>query len=342
MSAKPILAITMGDPAGIGPEVALKALEHPEVWEICRPVVIGDARRLAEAAQVVHSRLPVRGVRSVSELGEQESALDSQNRVYVLDLANVEPGLPLGRVSRAAGRAAYEYIEQAVRLALSGEAAAVVTGPLNKEALHAAGLKFAGHTEILADLCGVKGTVMMLVAGALRVSHVSTHVSLRQAIERVTVERILHVVRLTHAAVAPLRVVPAEPRIAVAGINPHAGESGLFGSEEQEIIVPAVVQARAEGFDVRGPIPPDTVFYRAGQGEFDAVIAMYHDQGHIPVKLAGFADGVNVTLGLPIIRTSVDHGTAFDIVGTGRADERSMLAALRLAAQMASQRNANG
>jgi len=323
MSAKPILAITMGDPAGIGPEVALKALEHPEVWEICRPVVIGDARRLAEAAQVVHSRLPVRGVRSVSELGEQESALDSQNRVYVLDLA-------------------YEYIEQAVRLALSGEAAAVVTGPLNKEALHAAGLKFAGHTEILADLCGVKGTVMMLVAGALRVSHVSTHVSLRQAIERVTVERILHVVRLTHAAVAPLRVVPAEPRIAVAGINPHAGESGLFGSEEQEIIVPAVVQARAEGFDVRGPIPPDTVFYRAGQGEFDAVIAMYHDQGHIPVKLAGFADGVNVTLGLPIIRTSVDHGTAFDIVGTGRADERSMLAALRLAAQMASQRNANG
>ena len=336
MSAKPVLAITMGDPAGIGPEVTLKALEHPEVWEICRPVVIGDARRLAEAARVVHSRLPVRGVQSVSELGEQESA------VYVLDLANVEPGLPLGRVSPAAGRAAYEYIEHAVRLALSGEAAAVVTGPLNKEALHAAGLKFAGHTEILADLCGVKGTVMMLVAGALRVSHVSTHVSLRQAIERVTVERILHVVRLTHAAVASLRVVPAEPRIAVAGLNPHAGESGLFGSEEQEIIEPAVSRARSEGFDVRGPVPPDTVFYRAGQGEFDAVIAMYHDQGHIPVKLAGFAEGVNVTLGLPIIRTSVDHGTAFDIVGTGRADERSMLAALRLAAQMASQRNANG
>jgi 4-phospho-D-threonate 3-dehydrogenase / 4-phospho-D-erythronate 3-dehydrogenase len=342
MNARPILVITMGDPAGIGPEVVVKALGHPELYEILRPVVVGDARRLAQAAAVVGSSTPMRRVRVLSELAADGSPDLPESSLGVIDLANVEPDLPLGKVSAAAGRAAYDYIERAVRLALSGEAAAVVTGPLNKEALAAAGLKHAGHTEILADLCGVRGTVMMLVAGALRVSHVSTHISLRQAIERMTVERILHVVRLTHAAVVPLLATPSAPRIALAGLNPHAGESGLFGSEEQEIIGPAVSQAREQGYDVRGPVAPDTIFYRALRGEFDAVVAMYHDQGHIPVKLAGFADGVNVTLGLPIIRTSVDHGTAFDIVGTGRADERSMLAALRLAAQMAAQRNANG
>jgi 4-hydroxythreonine-4-phosphate dehydrogenase len=257
----------------------------------------------------------------------------SGESVDVLDLANVDADrLERGQVSPEAGQAAYEYIQRAVRLALEGEAAGVVTAPINKEALHAAGVPYAGHTEMLAALCGVKDVAMLLVSGKLRVSHVSTHVSLRQAVERVNVERIMQVVGLTHEALR--RTGLATPRIALAGLNPHAGEGGLFGNEESDIISPAVEAARAEGMDVAGPYPPDSVFLRASQGEFDAVVAMYHDQGHIPIKLLGFYEGVNVTLGLPIVRTSVDHGTAFDIVGTGRADERSLVAALRLAAQM--------
>ena len=326
-SQRPLLAITMGDPAGVGPEVIAKALEHPEVWQVCRPVVVGDAAWMEEARRLVGARRPVQALRSVAEAGLGE-------KLGVLDLANVDASrLARGQVSGEAGQAAYEFIQRAVRLALEGDVAGVVTAPINKEALHAAGLAYAGHTEILASLCGAKGVAMMLVAGRLRVSHVSTHVSLKQATERVTVERILQVVRLTHQAL--LRLEPGTPRIAVAGLNPHAGEGGLFGEEEQQVIEPAVKAAQAAGMDVRGPFPPDSVFLRASQGEFSAVIAMYHDQGHIPVKLLGFYEGVNVTLGLPIVRTSVDHGTAFDIVGTGRADERSLLAALRLAAQLA-------
>jgi 4-hydroxythreonine-4-phosphate dehydrogenase len=251
----------------------------------------------------------------------------------VLDLANVDAGrLVRGRVSPEAGQAAADYIRRAVGLALEGQVAAVVTAPINKEALHAAGVPYAGHTEMLAALCGATDVAMLLVSGKLRVSHVSTHVSLRQAVERVSVERISRVADLTHQALK--RMGFAAPRIALAGLNPHAGEGGLFGTEEAEIIGPAAETGRAAGMDVTGPYPPDSIFLRASQGEFDAVIAMYHDQGHIPIKLLGFYEGVNVTLGLPIIRTSVDHGTAFDIVGTGRADERSLVAALRLAAQM--------
>ena len=326
-SQRPLLAITMGDPAGVGPEVIAKALEHPEVWQVCRPVVVGDAAWMEEARRLVGARRPVQALRSVAEAGLGE-------KLGVLDLANVDASrLARGQVSGEAGQAAYEFIQRAVHLALEGAVAGVVTAPVNKEALHAAGLAYAGHTEILASLSGAKGVAMMLVAGRLRVSHVSTHVSLKQATERVTVERILQVVRLTHQAL--LRLEPGTPRIAVAGLNPHAGEGGLFGEEEQQVIEPAVKAAQAAGMDVRGPFPPDSVFLRASQGEFSAVIAMYHDQGHIPVKLLGFYEGVNVTLGLPIVRTSVDHGTAFDIVGTGRADERSLLAALRLATQLA-------
>jgi 4-hydroxythreonine-4-phosphate dehydrogenase len=324
---RPWLAITMGDPAGVGPEVITKALEHPAVWQVCRPLVVGDGHWLQEAARLVGSRRPLHTVQAVAEEGPGQS-------VPVLDLANVDADrLIRGQVSPQAGQAAYEYIRQAVGLALRGEVAGVVTGPINKEALHAAGIRYAGHTEILADLCAAKGVAMMLVAGQLRVSHVSTHLSLQEALVKVTVERILRVAHLTHTALARLQI--AEPRIAVAGLNPHAGEGGLFGSEEQDIIRPAVETAQALGCNVLGPFPPDSVFLRASQGEFDAVIAMYHDQGHIPVKMLGFYEGVNVTLGLPIIRTSVDHGTAFDIVGTGQADERSLVAALHLAAQMA-------
>ncbi len=323
---RPVLAVTMGDPAGVGPEVIVKALECSEVWDICRPVVVGDARWLEEARRIVGTQRPVRALDAISQAGSGES-------VDVLDLANVNAGrLERGRVSPEAGQAAYEYIHRAVRLALEGEAAGVVTAPINKEALHAAGVPYAGHTEMLAALCAAKDVAMLLVSGKLWVSHVSTHVSLRQAVERVNVERIIRVIGLTHEALR--RMGLGTPRIALAGLNPHAGEGGLFGNEEADIISPAAEAARAEGMDVTGPYPPDSIFLRASQGEFDAVIAMYHDQGHIPIKLLGFYEGVNVTLGLPIVRTSVDHGTAFDIVGTGRADERSLVAALRLAAQM--------
>lgn len=326
MPNKPVLAITMGDPAGVGPEVIVKALEHDAVWQACRPVVIGDARWMTDAARIVGTKRTVRAVTSVFEAGARDS-------IDVLDLANVPTDFVRGKVSAAGGRAAYEYIERAVQLALNHQANAIVTAPLNKEALHAAGKMFAGHTEILAELCGVKGTVMMLTCPRLRVSHVSTHVSLREALARVTTERVMRVIQLTHDALVQMGI--AAPRLAVAGLNPHAGESGLFGNEEEKIIAPAIHAAQHAGIDARGPFPPDTIFWRATQGEFDAVIAMYHDQGHIPMKLLGFFDGVNVTLGLPIIRTSVDHGTAFDIAGTGRADERSMIAAILLAAQMA-------
>lgn len=323
---KPVLAITMGDPAGVGPEVIVKALEHDQVWQACRPVVIGDARWMIEAAHIVGTKRAVQAVTSILDAG-------AHNSMDVLDLANVPKDFVRGQVSAAGGRAAYEYIERAVRLALNHQADAIVTAPLNKEALHAAGKMFAGHTEILAELCGVKGTVMMLTCPRLRVSHVSTHVSLREALTRVTTERVMRVIQLTHDALVRMGI--AAPRLAVAGLNPHAGENGLFGNEEEKIIAPAIQAAQHVGIDARGPFPPDTIFWRATQGEFDAVIAMYHDQGHIPMKLLGFFDGVNVTLGLPIIRTSVDHGTAFDIAGTGRADERSMVAAILLAAQMA-------
>jgi 4-hydroxythreonine-4-phosphate dehydrogenase len=289
---RPVLAVTMGDPAGVGPEVIVKALERSEVWDVCRPVVVGDARWLEEARRIVGTQRPVRALDAIGQAGGGES-------VDVLDLANVDADrLERGQISPEAGRAAYEYIQRAVRLALEGEAAGVVTAPINKEALHAAGVPYAGHTEMLAALCAAKDVAMLLVSGKLWVSHVSTHVSLRQAVERVNVERIIRVAGLTHEALT------------------------------------AADAARAEGMDVTGPYPPDSIFLRASQGEFDAVIAMYHDQGHIPIKLLGFYEGVNVTLGLPIVRTSVDHGTAFDIVGTGRADERSLVAALRLAAQM--------
>jgi len=323
---RPLLAITMGDPAGVGPEVIAKALDRSEVWDVCRPVVVGDARWMEQAKRMVGSSRPIRALETPAELEGSEF-------LPVLDMANVDADrLVRGRVSAEAGQAARDYIQHAVQLALKDEVAAVVTAPINKEALHAAGVAYAGHTEMLAALCGVTDVAMMLVSGKLRVSHVSTHVSLHQAVERVSAERIMRVAGLTHEAL--MRMGLAAPRIAVAGLNPHAGEGGLFGNEEAEIIGPAVETARAQSMDVSGPYPPDSIFLRASQGEFDAVIAMYHDQGHIPIKLLGFYEGVNVTLGLPIIRTSVDHGTAFDIAGTGRADERSLVAALRLAARM--------
>ncbi len=326
--SRPVLGITMGDPAGAGPEIIVQALALPEVQAACRPLVIGDAGVIARAARIMNSSLQVSPVHSVAEARFQPETID------VLDLHDVDlEGLPWGKVNAMAGRAAYEAVAKSMELALAGEIDAIVTSALNKEALHLAGYDFPGHTEILATLSGVDSVTMMLVAGNFRVTHVSTHVSLRRAIELVKQQRILDVIRLTQEAVSRLGI--PTPRIAVAGLNPHSSEGGLFGDEEALEITPAVEAARAQGLNVVGPIPPDTVFHRMKQGQFDAVVAMYHDQGHIPTKVLAFDEGVNVTLGLPIIRTSVDHGTAFDIAGKGIARPGSLVAAIMLAARMA-------
>jgi len=325
---KPILGVTMGDPSGSGTEILVKALTTPEVRAICRPIVVGDAATMRQAARIVGSDVPVRSVERVSDASHDDNVIE------VVDLHNVDlAALQYGKVQAMSGEAAYQYIEKAVNLARAGEIAAVVTSAINKESLNLAGHHFAGHTEILAHLCGVKSVAMLLVAGNFRVSHVSTHCSLKEAIERAKKPRIMDVIRLTDEAVRRLGI--PRPRLAVAGLNPHSGEGGLFGDEEILEITPAVEAAKAEGFDVVGPVPPDTVFFRMTEGQYDAVVAMYHDQGHIPTKVLAFDTGVNVTLGLPIIRTSVDHGTVFGKAGKGTARPVSMIAALTLAAQMA-------
>ncbi|MFQ5881852.1 MAG: 4-hydroxythreonine-4-phosphate dehydrogenase PdxA [Candidatus Methylomirabilales bacterium] len=321
----------MGDPAGIGPEIILKALSREAVYRQAVPVVIGDGAILGRARGYVGTAIGIRRIGSPAE------ATGRFGQVEVLDLRNidVETCAP-GVLSAEAGRAAVEYVLKAIDLTLAGELDGVVTAPLNKEAMHLAGYRFAGHTEIFAKRTGSQSHAMMLVAGRLRVLHVSTHIPLREACDWVKKERVLQVIRLARQVGGVLGM--QRPRIAVAGLNPHAGEHGLFGREELEEIAPAVAAARADGIDAAGPLPADTVFYRASRGEFDFVVAMYHDQGHIPVKLCGFDRGINVTVGLPIIRTSVDHGTAFDIAGKGTADPRSLLEAIRWAIRMAQHR----
>jgi 4-hydroxythreonine-4-phosphate dehydrogenase len=328
---EPILAITMGDPGGIGPEIIAKALAHADVYERSRPLVIGERRAMEAAVRITGGPLEIRPVDGTlsDDVGMHPGTID------LLDLANIDiEQLGRARVCPEVGRAAYEYLERASQLALDGQVGAIVTAPLNKEALAEAGWVGVGHTELLARFAGVpdKSVAMMLASNRLRVVHVSTHVSLRRAIELVTPERIITAAQLAGAAARD--IVGREPHLAVAGLNPHAGEHGLFGSEEEEFIEPAISALRAEGWQVSGPVSPDTVFLRAAAGDFDAVIAMYHDQGHIPSKFAGFDDTVNVTLGLPIVRTSVDHGTAYDIAGTGKANEANLLAAIELGAQM--------
>lgn len=324
----PLLAITMGDPAGTGPEIITKALAAPELRALCRPLVVGDAATLARAATFTGVSL------RVNALDTPDAATFAADAIDVLDRRNVDLArLQLGRIAPEAGRAAYDYIQAATELTLAGRAGAVVTSAINKAALNQAGYHFDGHTGLLAELCRAPGATMMLVADRLRVSHVSTHVPLRVAIERVRPERILKVLQLTHDAIRRLGV--AAPRLAVAGLNPHAGENGLFGDDEAKYIAPAIAEARQRGLDVHGPFPGDTIFFRTLQGEFDAAVAMYHDQGHVAAKMLGIWRGVNVTLGLPIIRTSVEHGTNFDMAGTGKSDPRSLVEAIKLAATMA-------
>jgi 4-phospho-D-threonate 3-dehydrogenase / 4-phospho-D-erythronate 3-dehydrogenase len=327
---KPIIAITMGDAAGVGPEVIIKSLAHPEVYAQCRPLVIGDAQRLKEAAHLTQSVLSVRSL-SADEVGDAKFQLGVADCV---DLKLIPFDLPWGRLSTQAGDAAYQYLAVAARLALAGKVAAICTAPLNKEALQAAGHKFPGHTELLAHLTGTPEVSMMLTTPKMKVLHVTTHIGLIDAIAKIEPALVERTIARGHAALEKTGIL--NPRIGVCGINPHAGENGLFGyGEEEQKIAPAIAACRERGWNVEGPLPADTLFYRAQRGDFDLVVAMYHDQGHGPVKVLGLESGVNITIGLPVVRTSVDHGTAFDIAGTGQADERSMLEAIRQAVELA-------
>jgi 4-phospho-D-threonate 3-dehydrogenase / 4-phospho-D-erythronate 3-dehydrogenase len=327
---KPIIAITMGDGAGVGPEIIMKAASHAEIHKLCCLLVIGDADRLRTAGTIVGTQLVVRSV--------PESHLESVNFtagiVNCVDLKLLPANLPWGKLSREAGEAAYRYLELAARLAMERQVAAICTAPLNKEALQAAGHKFPGHTELLASLTGTPEVSMMLTTPKLKVLHVTTHIGLIDAIARIEPGLVERTIARGHDALERSGI--ANPHIGVCGINPHAGENGLFGhGEEEEKIVPAIEACRRRGWNVEGPLPADTLFYRAQRGDFDLVIAMYHDQGHGPVKVLGLESGVNITIGLPVVRTSVDHGTAFDIAGSGRADERSLIEAIHQALQLA-------
>lgn len=323
----PIVLITMGDPTGVGPEVVAKSLSRQSVLTRLRPLVIGSAHRLAEGARLTGAAIQVRAVSRGDDARFEPGVIDC------LDLAVVPEDLPFGRLSAIAGEAAYRFIEKAAELCQAGFSHAICTAPLNKEALHAAGHKFPGHTELLAHLSHTSEVSMMLVAPRLRVIHVTTHIGILDAVQRIEPGLVERTILRGHDVLR--RAGIHSPRIAVCGINPHAGENGLFGrGEEGEKIAPAITATRMRGIDVQGPLPADTLFFRATRGDFDLVVAMYHDQGHGPVKVLGLDAGVNVTVGLPFVRTSVDHGTAFDIAGKGTAEDGSMVEALRLAADL--------
>jgi 4-hydroxythreonine-4-phosphate dehydrogenase len=338
MTKTPILGLTMGDPAGVGPEIILKSLRDLAPREAAGEfalVVIGTASCMADAAKRLDMPVTI--------------AADTGGwpKIRLIEAASTDAAIAPGQLSAEAGRLAFAAIERSVRLALDGEIDAIVTAPINKEALNRAGYTYPGHTEILAELTRSKGSCMMLAHDRLKVTHVSTHVALADVPKRVTPERLRHVFTLTHEALLDLGI--AKPRIGVCALNPHAGEGGLFGREDQDIILPVIEEFRARGIAIDGPVPGDTVYVKALAGQFDAVVAMYHDQGHVAVKTLGFAmdpqtglmsslSGVNVTLGLPIIRTSVDHGTAFDIAGKGIANAASMVEAIEFAATMVTAR----
>jgi len=330
----PIIGITMGDAAGVGPEIIVKSLGHSELYDRCRPLVVGDAERLCQAGRIIRSKIAINAIDDVSNAKFAFGIADC------VDLKLIPEGLPWGQLSPICGDAAYQYLARTVELARTGQIDAICTAPLNKEALHAAGHIFPGHTEILAYLTGTPEVSMMLSTPGLKVIHVTAHMGLIDAIAAIEAGLVERTIVRAHDALT--REGIKHPRVGVCGINPHAGEHGLFGHGEEEVkIEPAVRACQARGWDVQGPLPADTLFFRAARGDFDIVVAMYHDQGHGPVKVLGIEAGVNITVGLPVIRTSVDHGTAFDIAGTGKADERSMLAALKQAAELAPQANAN-
>jgi 4-hydroxythreonine-4-phosphate dehydrogenase len=328
---KPIIAITMGDPAGVGPELTVRALISEEIHRLCRPLVVGDARVLSRANPMPDTPLVVQPIATTADARFERGTID------VLDLANVEwVRLEVGKVSALAGRAAVEYVVRAVELAQAKEIDAIVTGPINKEAINLAGYDYVGHTELLADLTKTNRCTTMLIAGCLRVTHVTRHVPLSEVAALITRDRVLETIAVTAEGLRQFRI--EHPRLGVAALNPHGGEGGLLGQEETEAIAPAVEETRKMGIDARGPYPADSIFFRAIAGEFDAVVAMYHDQGHIPVKVHDFEGSYTVTLGLPVVRTSVDHGTAFDIAWRGLASPRSMIEATKCAAEIVARR----
>jgi len=312
----------MGDPCGIGPEIIAKL--YADATPLPSTLVLGDAGLIKRAIQLL--ALPL----SLNVIDSPEEFQITPNTINVISLSRLPEDLPFGQLDARAGKAAFDYIRAAIDLALQKRIRAIVTAPINKEALRLADIHYPGHTEILADFSGTKDFAMMLMNNDLRVILVTIHVSLREALEQVTIESELRTIRLAHHAMTQLGIT--QPRIAVAGLNPHAGEHGLFGSEDDAIIRPAIQQAQAEGIEASGPWPGDTVFMHTRQGRFDIVVAQYHDQGLIPVKYLGVDEGVNVTVGLPFVRTSVDHGTAFDIAGTGKASPASLRVAVEQAA----------
>jgi 4-hydroxythreonine-4-phosphate dehydrogenase len=335
---RPILGITIGDPGGIGPEITAKALNKKEIYELSRPVVVGDYRVMEDVLRFTDLKLTLNPVGSIQDACGAHGIMD------ILDLKN----MPLDRlrykeVTSEQGRASFEYVAKVIELAMEKKIDGTVTGPINKAAIHAAGHQYAGHTEIYATLTGTRDYSMMLTHGNFRVTHVSTHVSLREACDRVKKDRVMKVIDLTWDALQNFGI--SRPRIGVAGLNPHCGEGGMFGREDDAEILPAVASVRRKGYDVEGPIPADTIFSKMKGGMYDAVVVMYHDQGHIPMKFLGFQydektgqwgemSGVNITLGLPIVRTSVDHGTAFGKAGEGRANPQSMIEAIQLGAML--------
>ncbi len=337
MQKKPVIGITMGDPAGIGPEIICKSLMQKSIYNQCKPLVVGDARVFNAIVRKLDYSLQIRAIDDVKQARFEYGTLD------VLDLGNFKGEIDFGKVSSAAGLAAFESIEKTIGLAMKKQVDATVTAPINKESIHMAGKYFSGHTEIYAHYTGTKKYAMLLVHENLRVIHVTTHVSMRQACDLIKKERILEVIQLLHNACLQFGI--AIPKIGVAGLNPHSSDNGLFGWEEEREIIPAVKEAQENGFHVEGPVPSDTMFAKAIGNQYDGCVAMYHDQGHIPFKLTGFkwnkrkkrmdVNGVNITLGLPIIRVSVDHGTAFDVAGKGIASEEAMKLSIDYAVKMA-------
>jgi len=328
MKRLPLIGITMGDPAGIGPEVILKAIFLYKIYEECRPIVIGDRKVLETTMETCEISGEIKEV-------EDPDIPSESNTLFLINLNNVpmdafKPGVP----SSKCGRAAVEYIEKAVELVMAGKIDAITTAPINKEIINAAGYSFPGHTEMLARLAGVEESTMMMTGGGLHVVLVTTHMALRDVPANITKDRVLRTIRVTNESMKRYFHIP-EPRIGLSALNPHAGEGKLFGTEEWDEIMPAVFEARGEGINVSDPVPADTLFYKTREGYYDVAIAMYHDQGLVPVKTLSFGKAVNVTLGLPFIRTSVDHGTAYDIAGKNCADPGSLIEAIRLVIKMA-------
>ena len=325
---KPAIAITMGDPCGIGPEVVVKALSDPRVYASCRPLVVGNTYAMERAVELTGSSLRINETDDPSAAGVDPRVVD------VLDIHNLNPeDITVGRISPACGKAAMEWVTRAGELAVAGAVAGLATAPLNKEAASLAGYESIGHMELLQELTGSKTVATMLMAKNLRVVHLTTHRSLRLACDYVKKPRILDFLQLTHDSFVTWGF--PHPRIGAAALNPHGSDGGLLGNEEADEIAPAVAEARDRGIDVTGPVPADVIFHQAIQGKYDAVLAMFHDQGHIPVKVYGFEESITANLGLPFVRTSVDHGTAFDIAGKGIASEVSMLESIRLAVSLA-------